>query len=402
MLQLVDQLAIEGGSPVRDRFLVFGAPCLGEEEIEEVVATLRSGWIGTGPRVERFEAAFADYVGAPAAVAVSSCTAALHLSLLAAGVGQGDEVITTPMTFAATANVIVHCGATPVFVDIEPDTLNIDIDQIAGAVTPRSKAVVPVHFGGLPVDLDRLASVVGGLPIIEDAAHAVGSVYDGRRIGAHGNTTCFSFYANKNLTTAEGGMIVSPDAEAMDRFRILRLHGMDRDAWQRYRKQGELQNVLVEAGYKYNLTDLQAALGIHQLARIEANLRRRESVAAAYDAAFRDLPGVSRQRRPDEQARDRHGLHLYALIIEPAQFTATRDRIVAALRAENIGAGIHYTALHQEPFFRRLLKKPDGSFPVAEQVGANTLSLPLTPAMTDRDVQDVIEATHKVLGAYRR
>lgn len=396
------KLAIDGGVPVRDDFLVFGSPCLGHEEIEEVVATLRSGWIGTGPKAARFENAFADYVGASHAVAVNSCTAALHLSLLVSDVGPGDEVITSPLTFAATANSIVHCGARPVFVDVEPDTWCIDPQQIPAALTPRTKALIPVHFGGLPADLQQLGSASGEIPIIEDAAHAIGSVHQGRRIGSHGNLTCFSFYANKNLTTAEGGMITFSDTDLLNRLRTLRLHGLDRDAWQRYQKQGKLHNRLVRPGYKYNMTDIQASLGIHQLARVEDFLRRRETIAKTYDAAFSDLSGLSRQQRPVNTTRERHGLHLYAMTIDPVQFKVSRDDIVIAYRAENIGVGIHYTPLHQEPFYCQLLGKPDGSFPVAERIGASVFSLPITPFMTNRDIQDVIDATYKVLGAYRR
>ncbi|MBN1992345.1 MAG: DegT/DnrJ/EryC1/StrS family aminotransferase [Anaerolineae bacterium] len=396
------KLAIEGGTPVRDTFLVFGAPCLGEEEIQEVVVTLRSGWIGTGPKTQQFEQAFAEYVGAPYALAVSSCTAALHLSLLAKGVGPGDEVITTPLTFAATANVIVHCGARPVFVDIQPDTLNINPELIPAAVSPRTKAIIPVHFGGLPVELNAVRAAVGDIPIIEDAAHAIGSRYQGQRIGAHGNLTCFSFYANKNLTTAEGGIITFSEGNLYNRLMVLRLHGLDVDAWKRYQKKGIAHSELLEAGYKYNLTDLQASLGLHQLAKVEAFLARRETIARFYDRSFADLPGVTRQWRPDNIQKHRHGLHLYVLIFDPVQFAASRDEIVTALRAENIGAGVHYTALHQETFYRHLLQLSDGAYPMAEHIGANVLSLPLTPGMTDQDAQDVVDATYKVLEAYRR
>lgn len=396
------RLAIDGGQPVRDSFLVFGAPCLGEEEIQEVVDTLRSGWIGTGPKTHRFENEFAEYVGAPLAVAVNSATAALHLSLVVLGVQPGDEVITTPMTFAATANVIVHTGATPVFADIDPTTLNIDPECLAAAITPRTKAILPVHFGGLPADLDLIRTVAGDLPVVEDAAHAIGSRYQGTRIGGHRNLACFSFYANKNLTTAEGGMVTLADEALYERLVVFRLHGLNRDAWKRFRTQAVVHTELLEAGFKYNMTDLQASLGIHQLARQEQFLQRREQIAAQYDQAFDVLPSVRRQFRPTDIVANRHGLHLYVLILDPQQLTATRDQIVSALRAENIGAGVHYTSLHQEPFYRRLLNLPDGAFPVSEAIGANILSLPLTPFMTDRDAQDVIDAIYKVLEAYRR
>lgn len=396
------KLAIDGGSPVRATFLPFGAPCLGEEEIEEVVATLRSRWIGTGPRVQQFEASFAKYVGAPHAVAVSSCTAALHLALLVAGVKPGDEVITTVLTFAATANAIIYCGAKPVFVDIEPETLNLDPQKVAEALSPRTKAVIPVHFGGLPVDLEALAAVVGKIPIIEDAAHAIGSRYRGKIIGGHGNCVCFSFYPNKNITTIEGGLLTFFEESYRERFLRLRQHGMDRDAWNRYQTQTLVHCVLLELGFKYNMTDVQAAMGLHQLKRVEDFLARREAIAVQYDQAFATLPGVRRQFRPRDLQENRHGLHLYVLILDPEQYKAPRDHIVMALRAENIGAGIHYTPLHQEIYYRQLLGLPNGSFPVAEEVGANIFTLPLTPCMDEQDVRDVIDATLKVLNAYLR
>ncbi len=394
-------LALDGGAPQRKDFLIFGRPCLGEEEIEAVVATLRSGWIGTGPRAQELERDFAAAVQAPRAVAVSSCTAALHLALLVSGVEPGDEVITSTYTFTATANAILHCGARPVFVDIDEETLNLRPDQVADAVTPKTKAILPVHFGGLPVDLDALRSAAEGRVIVEDAAHAVGAVHAGRPIGGHGNLACFSFYANKNLTTAEGGMITCTDEETAARLACLRLHGMSQDAWRRYSSRGGLHCPVVEVGYKYNLPDLLAALGVVQLRRLEDFLQHREALARRYDSVVDALPGLRRQARPAGPGT-RHGLQLSVVILDPAQFRADRDQVVTALRAENIGAGIHYTPLHQEPCYRALLSLPDGTFPVAEAVEANCFSLPLTPGMSPADADDVTAALTKVLEHYRR
>jgi len=383
--------------------LLFGAPALDEAEFNEVLDTLRSGWIGTGPKTAAFEASFAEYVGARHAVAVNSCTAALHLGLIASAIGAEDEVITSPLTFAATANVIIHQGATPVFADIDPDTLNIDPSAVVKAISRRTRAVMPVHFGGLACELEELQAIAEdhGLAIVEDAAHAVGTRYRGKMIGGLGNLTCFSFYANKNLTTAEGGMITTSDDTQAELLSMYRLHGLSRDAWQRYRTRRLILSDAVYPGYKYNLTDLQASLGIHQLRKQEEFLSIRERYALMYDAAFSDLTGVRRQPRPTN-ASDRHALHLYVLILDPEQVRVDRNQIVAALLAENIGAAIHYRALHTHQYYReRFGYKPD-DFANAAMVGDNIFSLPLTPAMSESDVEDVVEAVHKVLGAYRR
>lgn len=398
-----EMLAVDGGKPVRDTFLVFGAPALGQEEFDEVLNTLRSGWIGTGPKSLRFESMFAEYVGAAQAVAVNSCTAGLHLSLIAAGIGPEDEVITTPLTFAATANVIVHQGARPVFADIDPTTLNIDPACVEKAITPRTRAIIPVHFGGLSCDLDQLQGLAEqyGLTLIEDAAHAVGARLNGRMIGGTGNLTCFSFYANKNLTTAEGGMITTNDAELAERLRVYRLHGLSSDAWQRYASGKLISGDVVYPGYKYNMTDLQASLGIHQLRKLETFQAIRERYARLYDEAFRPLSGVRLQPRPGDDD-NRHALHLYVLILDPEQFSASRHQVVEALRAENIGAAIHYRALHTHPYYRDTFGLKPGDFPHAAEVGDNILSLPLTPGMSEADVTDVVTAVRKVLKAYRR
>lgn len=399
-----NKLAIDGGPPVRDKILVFGAPTLDEAEYNEVLDTLRSGWIGTGPKTQQFEKEFAEYVGADYAIAVNSCTAALHLGLIVAGVEADDEVITTPLTFAATANVIVHQRARPVFADIDPTTLNIDPRAVEQAITPRTKAIIPVHFGGLAAPIDELRSIAEThhLRIIEDAAHAVGTRYKGKLIGGLDNLTCFSFYANKNLTTAEGGMIVTNNDDEAKQLAVYRLHGLSRDAWMRYHSHHLVLSDAVVPGFKYNMPDLQASLGLHQLRKLEGFLETRERYAQRYDVAFADLAGVRRQPRPEDLAMNRHGLHLYVLIIDPEQFRVDRNQIVAALLAENIGAAIHYRALHTHPFYQDEFGFQPQDFPNAATVGKNIFTLPLTPGMSEDNVNEVIEAVYKVLGSYRK
>ena len=389
----------ESRTPVRGEYLVFGAPCLGPEEIDEVIDTLRSGWIGTGPKTQLFEKNFADYIGCRHALAVNSCTAGLHLSLLLSGVRPGDEVITTPMTFAATANVIMHVGARPVFVDIDPDALNIDPRRIEEAVTSRTRAILPVHFGGLPCDLDAIdaAACRYGLRVVEDAAHAIGAQHRGRKIGNRGTLTSFSFYANKNMTTGEGGMITTDDDRLAEQIEIYRLHGLSTDAWRRYSAKELIGSEVVAAGFKYNMTDLQASLGLHQLNKIERFLQRREEIAQQYDEAFSDLPEARLQVRPSPGGATRHALHLYLLQLNLDRLTDDRDAIVRALRAENIGAAVHYRALHLHPYYAAALPYRPGDFPVAERVSESVLSLPISPAMTDEDVRDVIRAVENVL-----
>ncbi len=395
-------LAIEGGTPVRSGFLPFGVPSIGEEEIAEVVDTLRSGWIGQGKKVERFEREFAAAVGAPHAVAVSSCTAALHLSLLMAGVGPGDEVIVPAMTFSASATAVLHAGGTPVFCDCDPRALLLDLEDAARRVTERTKAVLPVHFGGLPCDMDAVLGFARarGLDVVEDAAHAVGTWLDGRAVGSFDSFCCFSFYPNKNLTTGEGGMVTLRDDAAAGRLRSLRLHGLSTDAWKRYATRKYVPSELTALGFKYNLTDLQAAIGIHQLAKLERHQLRREELAARYDDVLSGLPGVELQPRTLPGHEVRHALHLYLMLLDLERFSVARNDIVAALRAENIGAAIHYRALHLEPYFAERFGHAPDEFPNALRASDRVLTLPLTPGMSDADADDVLEATEKVLAAY--
>jgi dTDP-4-amino-4,6-dideoxygalactose transaminase len=394
-----DESGAVSPAPIRagDDFLVFGAPLIEEEDIAEVVASLRSGWLGTGPKVARFEREFGRYVGAEHAVAVNSGTAALHLSLLASGVGPGDEVITTAMTFCATVNAIIHAGATPVLADIDPVTLNVDPEHVRALVTPRTRALLLVHFAGRPCNMDELLAIARscGLRVIEDCAHAIEARYRGRNTGTFGDFGCYSFYVTKNLVTGEGGMVVAACEADADRIKRLALHGMSKDAWQRFGDEGYKHYFVVECGFKYNMMDLQAALGLHQLARIERAWERRRQVWRRYDEAFSDLP-VSLPAPP--AADTRHALHLYTLLIDEERAGIGRDAFLDAMTAHNIGVGVHYLSIPEHPYYRDSFGwRPEG-YPRAMRVGRQTVSLPLSAKLGDRDVQDVIRAVRRTLG----
>ena len=383
----------------------FHRPSLGEEEETEILHTLRSGWLTTGAKTRRFEEEFAAYVGARHAVALNSCTAALHLALVVHGVGPGagpgDEVITTPMTFASTANVIEHVGARPVFVDVLPDTLNMDPAKLGKAMTPRTRAVMPVHFAGHPCDMDAVRKIADayGVPVIEDAAHAIESIYRGRKIGSISETTCFSFYATKNIPTGEGGMITTNDDALAERLRILSLHGISVDAWQRYRR-GEYKHWdILEAGFKYNMSDIQASLGIHQLARIEQFRHIRKAWTAMYDEAFEDLPEVvTLQRRDDVEC----AYHLYVVRFVTEHLSAPRDRIMELLQERGVGIGVHFRPVHLHPYYRDKSRYESGAFPTAEYAGERVISLPLYPALALHEVQHVIGQVRELVRSVRK
>ena len=397
-------LAIDGGSPVREKMLPFGAPALGEEEINEVVDTLKSGWISTGPKTKKFEDEFSQYIGAKYAIALNSCTAGLHLSLVVNHIGPGDEVIVPSLTFGATANVVEHVGARPVLVDVDPHTCNIDPVKAANAITPRTRAIIPVHYGGLPCDMNAIHEIVRGknIMVIEDAAHAIGAKYDGKMIGTISPLTNFSFYANKNLTTAEGGMITTADPELEEKVRVFHLHGLSRDAWKRYHSNKFMPSEIVVPGYKYNMTDVQASLGLHQLRKHECFIARREELAAFYDEAFSELDGMVRTQHRPHDGKNRHVLHLYVLILNLPRLTVTRNQFIDALLAENIGAAMHFNPLHNMPFYREKYGYRPGDLPVANEIGSSVLSLPITPQMTHRDAQDVVDGVMKVFKAYKK
>ena len=375
----------------------FAPPDLGDAEFDEVIRVLRSGWLSTGPRVHRFEQAFADYVGVKHAIALNSCTAGLHLSLLAAGVGPGDEVVTTPMTFCATANVIVHAGATPVFADVDPVTMNLTPQAAQAATTPRTRAWLPVHFAGRAIDAAgfRQAADRCGVALIEDAAHAVEAVSAGAKIGATGDMTSFSFYATKNLTTGEGGMVTTDSDTRAELIRTAALHGMSRGAWSRYGRTGANRYDVVLPGFKYNMTDVQAALGIHQLASLDRRHARREQIWARYDAALAALPIG---RPAPVPAGDRHARHLYTILVDEALGGQSRDHLQAAMGERGVSTSVHFTAVHLHTYYADRFQLRRGTFPVAESISDRTLSLPLSSAMTDQAVDRVVEVLYELLG----
>jgi len=380
--------------------LVFGSPKIDEEEIEEVVKTLRSGWIGTGPKVFKFEEMLRNYLGIKNAVALSSCTAALHLTMIALGIKQGEEVITTPMTFCATANSILHTGAKPVFVDVDLKTENIDPSKIERAITERTGAILPVHFAGRPCDLKSIYSIAEKyhLPVIEDAAHALGAEYYGKKIGSFGDVACFSFYVTKNITTAEGGLVTTNNKFLADKIKILGLHGMSADAWKRFSDSGYKHYSVEQAGFKYNLTDIHASLGICQLPKIDEWHKRRVEIWERYNKAFKNLPALL---PAPEEPNTKHARHLYTLTLKTENLSIDRDNFLDALQKEGIGSGVHYTALHLHPLYKKMGYKL-GDFPNAEYIGERTISLPLSAKLSDKDVEDVIKAVTRILNYYRK
>ncbi|HKQ31258.1 MAG TPA: DegT/DnrJ/EryC1/StrS aminotransferase family protein [Burkholderiales bacterium] len=375
-----------------DDFLPFSRPDISRAAIDEVVQCLESGWITTGPRTRKFEDALAAYLGAEHVLAVSSATAGLHLVLLALELKPGDEVITTPMTFAATLNTIVLAGGTPVLVDVEPHTYNIDMTKLARAVTPRTRAIVPVHFAGLPADLDPLYALAekNGLRVIEDAAHAIGAVYKGRRVGSSGDTQVFSFHPNKNMTTGEGGCIASRDQALAERAALMRFHGMDREAWDRFGKKGNQHYEIVLPGFKYNMMDIQAALGLHQLPTLDNFIARRTRLALRYRLLLEAWPQWTLPGTP--AFAHRHAWHLFAPLINPTAAGMDRDTFMAGMKARNIGTGLHYRAVHLYPYYRERYVFERGDFPIAETISDRVVSLPLFPTMTDAEQDRVIEA----------
>jgi dTDP-4-amino-4,6-dideoxygalactose transaminase len=382
--------------PLRKDFLVFGQPLIEDAEIDEVVKSMRAAWIGTGPKVMQFERDFAAYKGVKHAAAVNSCTAALHLSLLAAGIGVGDEVIVPALTFCASVNAIIHTGATPVLADVELSTMNIDPHQVEARITPRTRAILPVHFAGRPCDMDRLCEIARGhnLKIIEDCAHAIETEYKGQKAGTFGEFGCFSFYATKNVVTGEGGMVLTQREEDAGRIKVLALHGMSKDAWKRFSDDGYKHYQVVECGFKYNMLDLQAAMGIHQLKRVEPYWQRRQELWQRYNAAFGGLPiGIPAAVEPDT----RHAYHLYTLMIDEQRVGISRDSFLEAMTAGRIGVGVHYMSIPEHPYYQREFGWRPPDYPFAMQVGRQTVSIPLSPKLSKSDAEDVIETVKGIL-----
>jgi dTDP-4-amino-4,6-dideoxygalactose transaminase len=393
------RLAVDGGLPVRETLLDFSPPVIGDEEVESVVATLRSGWLTSGPRTAELEQRFAERTGVPHAIATSSCTEALHLSLLAADIGVGDEVVTSSFTWPATVNAILHTGATPVFADIDPGTLDLDPAAARQAVTGRTRALLPVHFAGGPCDMDALGAIAAehGLSTVEDAAHAVEADVRGRRVGAIGDFTCFSLYATKSLAGGEGGIITTASTTAAERLRLLRAHGITRDPWKRARTHTLGHYDVVEPGFKANLADLQAAAALPKLDRLERFHAHRAELVARYDDGLAALAGIEPIGRP---GYGRHAHHLYVIRIDPALAGADRDRYAAALMAENVATGLHFLPVHTLTWYRRNLAAP--ALPVTELAGEQVLSLPLAAAHSHADIDDAVAAVRKVHAALTR
>lgn len=385
---------------MRSTFLPFSPPDIGAEEIMEVTAALSSGWLTTGPRVKEFETVFANYLGAPAALAVSSATDAMLVGLAALGVGPGDEVITTTMTFCSTLHVIEHVGARPVLVDVQPDTLNIDPARIAEAVTPRTRAILPVHLYGHPCDIDYILDIAEAhhLHVLEDAAHALPARFKGSAVGTIGTLTAFSFYATKNLTTGEGGMLTGPPS-LIEQARLWSLHGMSRDAFKRYQAEGSWFYEVILPGFKCNMTDLAAAIGLVQLHRLPELQARRRAIVRRYNEAFAGLPALQLPTvRPDAEP----SWHIYAIRLNLERLSIDRARFIKELKERNIGASVHFIPNHLQPYYREKYGYQPEDFPVAFREYQRLVSLPLSSALNDRDVADVIEAVTGICTRFGR
>jgi dTDP-4-amino-4,6-dideoxygalactose transaminase len=393
---------------MRSEFLPFAPPLIGDEEIDEVVQTLRGGWLTTGPRAQQFETRFAEYVGAPAGLALNSATSAMHVALAALGIGDGDAVVSTTMTFCSSIHVIEHQRAKPVLVDVEPDTLNINPEKIEDAIrrTPGVKAILPVHLYGHPAEMDAIYDIAErhGLAVVEDAAHSLPARIEGRMIGtpkpgfSQPNLVAFSFYATKNLTTGEGGMLTGPP-ELLDEARVWSLHGMSRDAFKRYTSEGSWRYEVVAPGFKYNMPDIQAAIGLHQLRRLEEMQRRRHAIVAQYDEALGQLPELE---TPKERRGVESAWHIYLLRLRAETLKIGRDAFIEELRRRNIGASVHFIPVHLHPYYRDRYQLRPEQFPVAQSNFERMLSLPLSPAHSDQDVADVIEAVVDIVRLHRR
>lgn len=383
------------------KFLTFSPLAIGEEEIREVTKTLRSGWITTGPKTHEFEERFREFVNARAALAVNSCTSALHLALVVLKIGPGDEVITSPMTFCSAVNIIEHVGAKPVFADVEPDTLNINPGQIAKLLKSKMrrkkiKAIVATHYAGHPCEMDEIMALGHkyGIPVIEDAAHALPASYKEKKIGSIGNFTAFSFYATKNLTTAEGGMLVSQNLQNIKQARILSLHGMDRDAWNRYGTKGSWAYKVVTPGFKYNLTDIQSSLGIVQLKKLLGFQKRRREIVRQYQ---HNLEDCNLLQLPVERSHVEHAWHLYPVRLDLKRIRITRGQFIEALKRRGIGASVHFIPVHLQPYYRDKYGFKPEDYPVAFQEYQRLVSLPLSPALDDADVKKVLRAVETIL-----
>ncbi|MGC5324928.1 DegT/DnrJ/EryC1/StrS family aminotransferase [Brevibacillus sp. SYSU BS000544] len=378
----------------------YALPYIDDQEISEVISAIKSNWLSRGPKTVEFESEFAKYVDAPFAVGLNSCTAGLHLAQLALGIGQGDEVITSPYTFVATANTIIHCGAKPVFVDIDPVTMNLDPEKIEQAITPNTKAIIPVHFAGYPCEMEKILELarIYNLKVIEDAAHAVHTTYKGRPIGSISDVTCFSFYATKNLSTGEGGMVTTSDEEIADKIRVLGLHGMSKNAWNRYSSKGSWFYEVNYPGYKYNMTDIQAAFGLVQLKKIEEMQSLREKYAYMYNEAFKNSDELL---LPYDSDNHRHAWHLYVIRLNEAQLRIDRSTMIELLKEKGIGTSVHFIPVPMHPYYRDRGYNIT-EYPMAQKAFESAISLPLYPGMTEDQVNYVIENVLSILNENRR
>ena len=400
----MQKLAMHGGRPVRENFLPFSSPDMDTQEEKALLECIRSGWLTTGPRAQEFESQLCSYTGAGFSLGTNSCTAALHLSLIALGVGKGDEVITTPLTFAATVNVIEHVGATPVLVDIGSESYLIDSAKIESSITEHTRAIIPVHYAGLACDMERIEEIAREheLSIIEDAAHAIGTRYDGYSIGSGKNISCFSFYATKNVAAGEGGAVTSNNPDLMEKIRIACLHGLSSNAWNRYAKSGKTHYDIVTPGFKYNMSDLTAALAIVQLGKLEIALEERQKIADRYYLKLKNIEGIILpEQMHATPVENRCAWHLYPVLLDARMFKDLRDDIVYALRQENIGVSVHYRAIFDQKYYREKYKYNRQIFPNAANVSDNVFTLPLDTTLSVEDQNDVVEALNKVLDHYR-
>jgi dTDP-4-amino-4,6-dideoxygalactose transaminase len=382
---------------MRSTYLVFGQPMIEQAEVDEVVGSLTTAWLGTGPKVAIFEQRVAEYMGVRYAVAVNSCTAGLHLACVALGLAPGDEVIVPALTFCGTANAVIHAGATPVLVDVEPDTFNIDMDDVRRKLTPRTRGIIPVHFAGRPCNMTELRRVVRDhdLLMIEDCAHAIEADFEGRRVGSFGAIGVLSFYSTKNVVTGEGGMVLTNNPDIAAKIKVMALHGMSADAWKRFSDDGYKHYEVVEIGFKYNMMDLQAAIGMHQIQRVENYWIKRLRIWNRYNEAFADLPVTL---PAPIAANSRHALHLYTLLVDRRRTGVDRDDFILAMHKLNIGTGVHYRPIPVHPVYQQRFGWRPGDFPNAHAIGATTVSLPLSARLTESDVEDVIAAVRTVLG----
>jgi dTDP-4-amino-4,6-dideoxygalactose transaminase len=393
--------AIEGGAPTRSEFLPFARPSISDEDVERVIETLRSGWLTVGPRTREFQEAVAQYIGVEKAAAVHSCTAGLHLSLFAFGVTTGDEVILPALNFAAAPNTVVHMGAKPVLVDVDPVTLNVTPEIIEEAVTDRTKVAIPVHFAGRPCRTEEILALgrARNIKILADGAHAIGASYDGKRVGSRADATSFSFYVTKGITTGEGGIVTSPDGDLIDRLARLSLHGMSSDAWKRYSDRGPWYYEILEPGYKYNMNDMQAALGLCQFERVDEFREARARIAHLYRDGLASEDAVT---LPEEYDGGLHAWHLFPIQIDLDVIKIDRDRFLLALLEEGVGVSVHFIPIHYHPFYRKYFDHRPGAFPVTEEYFSRAISLPIYPTMSEDDGRDVVRAVTKLLRYYRR